>query len=660
MAARKKIGLLILFPENVYQQRVIRGVFDQCEKYGYDVVVFSPQAQITNFFKEYLQGELNIFEYINFELLDGVIVAPITMTEDRITTLSDYLYEKLKRECTKPVVALDYEFGDYPVAYTEDKGAFYHIAMHCIKEHGCRKIMMLTGPAELPFSISRVEGVRAAMEEQGLTLEENMIRYGDFWYSSGEALGKELKNMAELPDAVICASDHMAIGLTNYLIGEGIRVPEQIIVTGYEATQDAMMNIPSITSYIADERRTGALAVNMLHEILEPETESALLPAAGEANLCIGGSCGCQEDAHYTRGIVGSTVVRLDHNYDDPEIWNKTDISMLLESYMTELLTSTATPLECINKIYETTYLLKPYGVFYLCLNENWLTCGKDFNKGYTDRMQLVLYSDMAKKLHGYANHVFVGGGRKHSFDRKQMLPQLSAEQVDIPDRPQVYYIVPIHFSEISLGVAVLQNDLSAPNVIGTIYRNYIRNINNALEMIRNRNRIVQISEHDLMTGLLNRRGMDSAVEYMRSQLEANPESYKNPRWLAFVIDMDSLKKINDTYGHECGDEGIIAVSRAAERIKLENEICVRSGGDEFIVLGLGDYEESEQAARIERLYEILAEQSTGIAGMHYSCSAGFALADYNAPVHEAVKTADANMYGVKRKKHDARINEEK
>ena len=98
MVARKKIGLLLMFPENIYQQRIMSGIFSQCEKYDYDVIVFAPQAQITNYYKDYLQGELNIFEYVNFDLLDGVIVAPLTMNEDRITTVCDLILKKLKNE----------------------------------------------------------------------------------------------------------------------------------------------------------------------------------------------------------------------------------------------------------------------------------------------------------------------------------------------------------------------------------------------------------------------------------------------------------------------------------------------------------------------------------------------------------------------------------
>lgn len=660
MASRKKIGLLLLFPENIYQQRIMSGIFSQCEKYDYDVVVISPQAQITNFYKDYLQGELNVFEYVNFDLLDGVIVAPLTMNEDRITTVCDYLLNRLKKEFDRPVVSLDYEFGDYPVAYTDDRTAFYYITRHCLRTHHCRRVMMLAGPKDYSVSLNRIEGVRDALREEGLELPEDKIYYGDFWYSGGENLGKQLAESGEkLPEAVICASDHMAIGLTNYLISHGINVPEQVIVTGYEATQDALMNSPAITSYAADEVKTGALAVNMLHSRIDPLEPTIELMTAGVKNLCIGGSCGCNEDVHYTKNRMSSNVFKLDHNYNDPGVWNRTDISMLLESYTAEILTATHNTNECISKIYESTYLLKPYGIFYLCLNEDWLDTEKPESPGYPDKMQLVMYSDMNKKLHGFSNHVFVEKWNKIYFDRKQMIPELSAESVDIPDCPQVYYIVPVHFDKVSLGVAILQNNLSKPNPIGIVFRNYIRNINNGLEMIRNREKIIEISEHDTLTGLLNRRGMNNAIDRMKRRVDHHPENYHDPHWLVYVIDMDGLKKINDTYGHYMGDKGIIIIAGLAEQIALDTEVCIRSGGDEFVILGLDDYDEASARQRADSFVELLKQLEPFCEeGKRFGASIGWKMGRYGEEDIEAVmRHADARMYDNKRARNEARMD---
>ena len=65
-------------------------------------------------------------------------------------------------------------------------------------------------------------------------------------------------------------------------------------------------------------------------------------------------------------------------------------------------------------------------------------------------------------------------------------------------------------------------------------------------------------------------------------------------RLLACVVDMDGLKYINDTFGHAEGDYGIRVVADAVARMTGEGEICCRAGGDEFYMIGVGQYTEDD------------------------------------------------------------------
>jgi diguanylate cyclase (GGDEF)-like protein len=64
------------------------------------------------------------------------------------------------------------------------------------------------------------------------------------------------------------------------------------------------------------------------------------------------------------------------------------------------------------------------------------------------------------------------------------------------------------------------------------------------------------------------------------------------------VADMDGLKYINDTFGHGEGDFGIKTVSSTLASVARPGEICVRSGGDEFFLIGIGDYSPGDEAER--------------------------------------------------------------
>lgn len=637
----KRIGLITIYPEGVYQQRVLTGVFSQCAKYGYDVVVVSSLVQLSNINKLYLKGELNIFDSINFDLFDGIVVTTIPLGEEPgyAHTVLDKLLAKIKQECNKPVVSIDLPFGDYHTVYTEEKSPLYHITEHVIKVHGCKNISVLRGPANLAVSDDRIAGVRQAMEENGLTLNDDQIYYGDFWYTSGSNLAKRyISGELELPDAVVCLSDHMAIGLANELIEHGIKVPEQVIITGYEAENEASVNIPPITSYVSKQDVTGAQAIDYLHSILSPEENLKPYISNEAADLCIGATCGCEEDFKYTRKLLEVSQSIANYNFYGLGTWKTVDIGMLRESYMMENLTATTCPEECFEEIYKSCNLIEANNAFYLCLNEDWLNLDTNRTTGFAENMNLALTvynnSNLPKGESSYTPKKF--------FKLKEMLPAFQEDHKE----PQVFYISALHFNNISLGYAVLQMSLLKNNLMSNVYRNFLRNINNALEMTRAKNNIVHISEHDSMTGQFNRRGLEHFLEGVIA------DSKPTDKWFAIVVDMDNLKFRNDTFGHEEGDNGIRIISQAVSSITCDYEASVRSGGDEFFVIGLGDYSENDIEQKVEKFHQFIKEKNKTL-DIPVSASIGYTIlpSKYVDSYQQVVNQADEKMYANKKAK---------
>lgn len=644
--ARKKIALLTINPEDEVEQKIMAGIIQQCKKYDYDLAVFSPMVHITNYFKDYLHGELNIYNLVQFDAFDGVIVTPIPMQEEQITTLTDYLLEKLQKECHVPVVSIDLALGNYDVVYSNEQAATKTMTEHVISVHGARKIAMLTGPKDFMISGERVQAAKETIEEYGLSLPDERIYYGDFWYTSGEKLAQQIvSGEVEKPDAVVCASDHMAIGLVNRLIELGVNVPEDIIVTGIGGVRDGMLNLPPITTYEPDENYTGAEAVNRLRTLMgDGECES--IEKAGSKNLCIGGTCGCQEETKKIRQKLQNYMYTSGYNTAVQREDSGITLTTLMESYISEMFTATTDAESCLNKIYESIYLLKPYGCFYLCLNEHWLDEMHDREEGYPEFMNLAIFSDQAKKLHGYINHVFFGPDRERKFETKKMLPAIWEVE---ENEPQVYFFAPVHFEKKEIGYTVLQNPMSLPLHIGNVYGMYLRYINNALEISRAKHTILNMSERDQMTGLYNRRGLERFSDEKLKKAEDKDAVF------VMMIDMNKLKHINDTLGHKQGDIGICTIARAAERTAHSDEICVRAGGDEFYVVGFGKYSLPECEARIDEFKENLKlENEKTESDCVYQAAAGFALVKVTSPnaLEEAISKADEAMYKDKGKRN--------
>ena len=105
---------------------------------------------------------------------------------------------------------------------------------------------------------------------------------------------------------------------------------------------------------------------------------------------------------------------------------------------------------------------------------------------------------------------------------------------------------------------------------------------------------------------------------------------------LVGVADMDYLKKINDTYGHEEGDFSLKSIAEALKFVTKSGEIAVRAGGDEFYVIGIGKYDsdEPEKRSTADKFYSI-------------SASVGFVMKPINegAELGKLLKDADEIMY---------------
>ena len=646
---RKRLGVVTVCPESDFQQRVLSGIYAQAVQYNYDVFVFSPLAHVSTKSKDYVKGELNIFNLINFDLLDAVIITPVPMQEEGTSYIVENLLKQIKEKCKVPVVSIDATFGDYPVVRTNEKAPFAQITDHLIEVHGCKDIAVLKGSDNFEGSNARVDGIIESMQRHGLNFNMNQVYEGDYWYTSGEKLAKRyLNGELNLPDAIICLSDYMAIGLTNELLKGGVKIPEQVIITGFDAVAEASMNNTPITTFQPYTFETAARAVDLIHSKLCPKAKLKPVKMQDKRMLCIGATCGCPEDEEYTHSRIRQNQYMLQQNFNDKKIWNGIGIGTLFESYTNEILTGTSSTGECLLKIYESKYLVQPYEYLYLCLNQNWADSDSDFEDGYSEQMNMCLFADRLKKYPGNQNHIFYGTDHERLFPVKQMLPDFALKE-KFPE-PQVFYFFPVHFNTISLGYMVLQNNLSLEYIPGLVFRNYVRMVNNALEMSRTRNKIISLSEHDMMTNLYNRRGLNHLISIMNSHAK------KGDKWLAIVADMDGLKFLNDNFGHSKGDEGLNFIADTMRRISTPEEACVRNGGDEFVIAGLGKYSSKEIDERIRHFSSLIDEYNKN-SPVPFSASIGYCIMPWGEKdaFDKALEQADVNMYLDKRQKKNRR-----
>jgi LacI family transcriptional regulator len=138
-----------------------------------------------------------------------------------------------------------------------------------LHETGRRRIAHITGHFNTRPGTDRLLGYRSELERLGLPAPEEYVVEGDFFYNSGYEGCKRLLKLPEPPDAIACASDSMAIGAMTAIEQAGLRVPDDIAVTGFDDADYAATVIPALTTMRQDAVGMGTAAAEAILRMLD-------------------------------------------------------------------------------------------------------------------------------------------------------------------------------------------------------------------------------------------------------------------------------------------------------------------------------------------------------------------------------------------------------
>ncbi|MGN1372878.1 MAG: EAL domain-containing protein [Candidatus Coproplasma sp.] len=152
-------------------------------------------------------------------------------------------------------------------------------------------------------------------------------------------------------------------------------------------------------------------------------------------------------------------------------------------------------------------------------------------------------------------------------------------------------------------------------------------------------NALLNEAHHDFMTGLLNRRGLNAAIEELKKE---------HVPIAVCMFDLDNLKRVNDTYGHDVGDRMISSFCDLLKRCTRSDDYICRYGGDEFIVV----FKRITEETAIKRANEICAKcrESYITESLTLSCSGGVVTCGGDdEPSLKLIERADEALYNAKR-----------
>jgi diguanylate cyclase (GGDEF)-like protein len=176
----------------------------------------------------------------------------------------------------------------------------------------------------------------------------------------------------------------------------------------------------------------------------------------------------------------------------------------------------------------------------------------------------------------------------------------------------------------------------------------YVAVIRDVTEEHNRSQKLLDAALTDPLTGLYNRRGFEARIEALSSRQGGAPGQQT---WI--MIDIDHFKAVNDTFGHEAGDEVLKAVAISLQSTLREGDILSRFGGEEFVLLMPGA-SETVGASVAERLRLKLEALTIGVDGRQIRATASFGVAQQATGETQAatLERADAALY---RAKHGGR-----
>ncbi len=186
-------------------------------------------------------------------------------------------------------------------------------------------------------------------------------------------------------------------------------------------------------------------------------------------------------------------------------------------------------------------------------------------------------------------------------------------------------------------------------NLFNTKNKNYMQAIvRDITERKQMEDKLRRWSIHDELTGIYNRRGFFALVDHLLKMVKR-----ENKKVLLLYADMDNLKEINDTFGHQEGDNALIETANILKNTYRESDIIARIGGDEFVVYPAGCSEESIEAVagRLQEKLDIYNSDKDN--GYNLSISVGISCYDPKSPctIDELLAKADKLMYEQKKLK---------
>lgn len=620
------IGVCVSQLQNRENARLMHTIYRRARENGYRIMVFGCFDKM-DVPTPHSNGEASIFENIPMQHLAALILMGQTI-------LHRELLFKLRDQALEahiPVITVDYEMEGCFNICLDYLSCFKRLVRHVIEGHHRHNPYFMAGFKGNSFSEERLDAFIEVLQENGMPVKPEHIGYGDFWNVPARRIcEKWLENTEDFPDAIICANDAMALTVINVLKEKGYRVPQDVIVTGFDGIDLIWYCIPHLTTGRVDQEK---IAEQIISIIQETESDPNVAPRSVLVpfHIIIGESCGCKK-----MHIQTSNQHILD-------VYTRMEMK---QSHIERIF-------HIMTEMTEGHSMMNVIKRFPECLPDM-LTGGCQFfvNKQFCMQTDIPLPKGFSEDdilfLAGIKDGKMVIPLQKMKNHSIEMIPETVLER-----NSHILYL-PLHWQEEVYGYLSLEcgeQELDYEQL-----KDFMMAMAQILGTVKNQSKLYEMYIRDALTGLFNRRGFYGELTRQMKVLEG-----QDCRIFMASVDLDQLKNINDTYGHSEGDVAIRAIADALSEAAGEKGICARFGGDEYVAICLWKAEEvPDDFVEIfeKRLHSWIDRwNATKQKGYELGASTGMIMESIEDAdeIDELMKKADDNMYDCKVRHHSVR-----
>lgn len=359
---RKIIGACISELHNVTKSEQMELLNKELLKYGYKLIIFN---SILNVYDNsaYDEGASSIFNLINFDILDCLIIFDRGFSNKQAGT---NLISRAK-EKNVPVIVVNAEIEGCYCIVDDFKTSYRNLIRHVIRDHNVKDTYFMGGFRWNPETLDRLACYRKALGDENLSYDESMVGYGEFWDDPAvEQLNSLLEERGTPPQAIFCANDCMAMAVIRRLNELGYRVPEDVIVTGYDGIEEGKYFIPNLTTIKENAEGEAIECARLVFDIIEKKAEIKTIRVPYK--VVYNESCGCpsgEDFSDYRVRMAESMRRNREFSGHETAVYEGVDKFLACESLSEMLEKLVEYDLEGRSYLYIRSMLLESLDVMY-------------------------------------------------------------------------------------------------------------------------------------------------------------------------------------------------------------------------------------------------------------------------------------------------------